>query len=231
MQNHDAHFRRVSRRSEGLHSSRTQAWQGFQQSVSSGFSMIELLVVVAIVLVVAAFAVPNITTTMASYRVRSALNQSANMALLCRTQAIKNNVTQRLHFSTVNNRVVLWDADAADAAAQPVAGDAQLHAQMWLSPQFSDPGLPTGGPTQLTAQIMWGSNIPTSQINVNSDVYFNSRGMPCIPAAGGGVCGVTNGFVYYFRYTGAGRARWAATSVSPAGRIESWFWNGASWGN
>jgi len=36
--------------------------------------------------------------------------------------------------------------------------------------------------------------------------------------------------VYYFKYTRNG-AHWTALSVSPASRIQNWFWNGTSWGN
>src|SRR5260370_403405 len=120
--------------------------------------------------------------------------------------------------------------EAVAAAAAPLPADKQLSAQAWLPNQLSIPGAPAGvgAPTLLTGTIMWGTVLVP---NVNVDPYFNSRGLPCLPDPITGVCNPTTGFVYYFRYDSSGRTRWTATSISPAGRIQSWDWNGASWGN
>ena len=76
---------------------------------------------------------------------------------------------------------------------------------------------------------MWGTAlVPNTS---PQDPYFNSRGMPCLPNLLTGVCGPTTGFLYYYKFKGGGALRWGATSISPAGRIQSWYWNGTSWGN
>src|SRR5216110_1997255 len=75
--------------------------------VSAGFSLVELLVVVAIILVIGAFAIPTLTTTMDGIRLRGATGSATNIAQRCRMQAAKRNLYQRLHFSTCNNQVAL----------------------------------------------------------------------------------------------------------------------------
>lgn len=196
---------------------------------SAGFTIIELVVVVAIMLIVMAIAVPTMTSTVDSFRVRGSMNEVANMALRSRMSAIKRDTSQRLHIRSVNGTLVAFITDQNDANVKPVVGDTQLSGQYWFPPQFNTPGPPTGAgaPPQMTALFMWGSAIAPS---VNVDPYFNTRGLPCLPNAGG-VCVPTNGFVYYVRYLRAGNIRWAALSISPAGRVQSWFWNGGSWGN
>jgi prepilin-type N-terminal cleavage/methylation domain-containing protein len=196
-------------------------------SSSIGFSLIELLVVVAIMLVFAALAIPTMSTTLDGIRLRGALGSASNIAQRCRMQAIKKNLSQRLHFSTVGSSVVLFVTDGTDAAAAPLPTDKQLSAQFWLPLQFSIPGVPAGPPA-LTATGMWGTTLP---LNVDVDPYFNSRGLPCLPDPVTGVCNSAGGFVYYYRYRNATHTRWAATSISPAGRIQSWIWNGTAWGN
>ena len=199
-------------------------------AVSAGFSLIELMVVMAIILVISAFAIPTLSTTMDGIRLRGATGSATNIAQRCRMQAAKRNLYQRLHFATVGNRVVLFVTDGTDAAAAPLTTDNKLWAQLWFSGEFSIPGAPTGAgaPPQLTSTQMWGT---ATAPNVNVDPYFNARGLPCLPNAVTGVCGPTIGFVYYYRYRSGGRTRWAANSISPAGRIESWIWNGTGWGN
>ena len=189
-----------------------------------GFSLIEILVVMAVMLVVAAFAIPTLTTTMDGFRLRGAINSASTLTQRMRAEAIRNNTTQRLHFTTVAGKAVLFATDLSDPATAPVAGDTQLHGELWLPQQVTIPATPA---TTLTGPAMWGSSVTP---RANQDIYFSSRGMPCWTTTPGGICSPTSGFVYYFKYSGSG-TRWAALSVSPAGRIESWFWNGTAWGN
>jgi type II secretory pathway pseudopilin PulG len=192
--------------------------------------LVELLVVVAITLVIAAFAIPTMSSTMDAYRLRGTMTSLSGLIQRARTQAVKQDLSQRIHFATVNGKVVAFVTSASDTATTPVVGDPNLSEQFWLPAQFRIPGPPSGGPTLLTSASMWGTSVPVG--NINTDVYFNSRGIPCVPTAGTGVCNATSGFVYYYKYkSNKTTTRWAATSISPAGRIQSWFWNGAGWGN
>src|SRR5437763_10283488 len=145
---------------------------------SPGFSIVELLVVMAIIMVVTAFAIPTMTTTMDGIRLRGALGSASNIAQRCRMQAVKRNKPQRLHFNTVGNSVALFVTDWDDAAVAPAPGDPKLWAQYWLSSEFAIPGLPSGAgaPPQLTNTQMWGTSTVT--LNKNTDPYFNSRGIP-----------------------------------------------------
>lgn len=207
-----------------------QRWIHRSPKASAGFSMLELLIVLAIALIVSAFAIPTMVTTLDSFKLRGAMGNVSNITMRCRTQAIKQDASQRLHFSTVGNRVVLFVTTSTDANVAPLTTDKQLSAQAWMPMQMSIPGAPAGAgaPTLLTGTIMWNTVLVP---NVNVDPYFNSRGIPCLPDPVTNVCNATTGFVYYFQYNGAGATKWTATSISPAGRIESWFWNGNAWGN
>jgi prepilin-type N-terminal cleavage/methylation domain-containing protein len=195
---------------------------------SSGFSLVELLAVVGITLIIAAIALPTMSKVIDNSKIRGTLGEVSNVAQLCRTQAVKTNVSQHLYFSTtaVPGTVVLYVKNASSLSTDPLL---TTDPQLWLPPQFAIFAAPTGtnAPPALTGTTMWGSTLTP---NSGVDPYFNSRGLPCLPDPTG-ACSTTSGFVYYLSYTSSGSSRWAAIGISPAGRIKSWFWNGSSWGN
>lgn len=191
---------------------------------SSGFSLVELLVVMAIILVVAAFAVPSMKSTMDAYRVRTTLNSVSGLTQRCRLQSLRKNTSEHMYVQTNGGKVQLFCQDVPTSTGVLKTTDPQIT----LAEQFSIPGTPTGGPTQMTAATMWGAT--GAQFAVDSDPFFNSRGLPCGAVGVGTACSTIKGYVYYFKYT-AGTSRWAAISISPAGRMQSWFWTGTNWGN
>ena len=56
-----------------------------------GFSLIELLIVVAIILVITAIALPSLMTTIANSRLRGAVNSASGLIQQGRMTAIKDN--------------------------------------------------------------------------------------------------------------------------------------------
>jgi hypothetical protein len=93
------------------------------------------------------------------------------------------------------------------------------------APIFPQAGAPTGtlAPPPVSNSILGFTPLYTHP-------SFNSRGLPCTYSSSSGNCTANVGFIRYFkddRIGGVGG--WAAISVSPAGRIKRWFWNGSSW--
>lgn len=203
---------------------RSSTEPGLRGRHAHGFSLVELLVVMAVLLIVGAIAMPTVATTMDAYRLRGSLTNISGLTQRCRLLALKKNSTSHLFVDTSTGSVILYCKEINDPTTSRTVSDPQVQ----LPTQFSAPGLPTGGPTQLTASLMWGSS--GSTFNVDSDPYFNSRGLPCNAVSAGSPCTSVTGYVYYFKYTGT-KVRWTAISISPASRLQSWFWNGGSWGN
>jgi prepilin-type N-terminal cleavage/methylation domain-containing protein len=191
-----------------------------------GFSLLELLVVMAVMLTIAAFAIPTLTTTMAAYNTRGALTSVAGLTQRCRLLAIKNNTSERMLFGVnAGGQVFVYCKDLANQGNAVLTTDPQIT----LTSRMAIPAVPTGAnPTPLNALTMWGANFGT--VASNTDPYFNSRGLPCSAPAAGAACNTISGYVYYLRYNGP-NARWAAISISPAARVQTWFWNGNAWGN
>lgn len=192
-----------------------------------GFSLVELMVVIAIALVVFAIALPKMATSLTLTKWRGEMSDLSGVFQKCRSQAIKNNATQQLDFTTNNAQVVTY-IDVPGSTESSLAGKTQI----WMFSQFSKvdaPPLGNTNPAPLTQGTMWGGSSTNPPVTTEQHICFNSRGIPCqCPSAATFPCpGITNGYAFYFTQG----EQWAAVGVSPAGRIKTYFWNGSAWGN
>ncbi len=183
----------------------------------AGFSLLEALVTVSVSMVIATTALPNMTNGIANFRLRSSMTSLSGVLQNCRMLAVKNNRTMATHFQTTSYGVMAYVKRASDTSSLAVS-DSQVQLQAPVS-RLTEPAGPNA-PSALDSATL-GFTPQTG------DPSFNTTGMPC--AYSGGAC-PNYGFVYYFTDTRWSRDNgWAAISISPAGRVKRWFWNGASW--
>lgn len=185
---------------------------------ASGFSLIELLIVAAILMCIAALAAPTMWSVIANSRSRSAMGELSGFIQATRSNAVKQNKMKTIHFTETSGRTWVTSLDTtADADDKP---DKSLPLppgmQMFESPSGDN------APSTLDAETMWGGGTDP----VTTEPSFNPRGMPCSYSEGTKKCEAVGGFVYYFSLNG----RWSAMGISPAGRIRALYWNGSEWG-
>src|SRR5712692_4201465 len=187
----------------------------------AGFSMIEVIVVTGISMIITMTAVPNMTSAIGSLRLRSSMTSLAGVLQKCRMLAVKQNQTMSTHFAVTtygaSNGVIAYVKKASDP--NPISTtDSQVQLEQPVTQVTTPSG--TGAPT----------TVPTSTLGFTpqtSDPSFSTTGLPC--AYSGGNC-VNGGFIYYFHDTrSSGQTGWAAISLSPAGRLKKWYWNGSAW--
>jgi Tfp pilus assembly protein FimT len=179
--------------------------------------MIELLVVLAIIVTLIGIGIPSMATIISNARLSGGVTNLSGLLQNCRMMAIKENKTKSTHFTVMANGPVAYVKNAADTSSL-LSTDTQAQLGAPLTKYTLPTG--TGAPPEITPTEL-------SFTPVTSDPSFNSRGLPC--EYSGGVC-TSKGFVYYFKDTRPlGASRWAAVSISPAGRIKRWFWTGSNW--
>ena len=193
-----------------------------------GFSVVELLIVVAIVLVIAALAIPGIQNTLATMAVRNTMGQMSGIAQSCRSLAVRRSRTKTLHVVTMQNRAVLF-TQTCESAGCTANFDARVNAedQALYLPTGFEVASSSDVPGELDPATIWGNSSTVG----TKDVTFNARGLPCdlstLP------CGAPRGFIVYFKYAALGsKPRYVALTVSPAGRIKTFSWNDSNqWGD
>jgi type II secretory pathway pseudopilin PulG len=187
----------------------------------AGFSMLELIIVLAMVLVASTVAVPSMITVVTNTRLRQGMGSLSTLYQNSRALAVRQNKITRVRFQLSNNNWVAYVDDGISPSGLTTSAP-----QIWLPKKFAKVDPPSGtAPAPLDAATCGSSISP----DTTDDTYFNQMGTPCLYSSGS--CSSNQSYAYYFTYQGSMSTAWAAMCVSPAGRIKAWYWDGGAWQN
>ena len=141
-----------------------------------GFSLIEVMTVVAIGMVVTATAVPNMVTGISNMRLRSSMTSLAGVLQNCRMLAVKENRHMTTHFNPETYGVMAFVKHATDTSTL-VTSDSQVQLEAPVVRVTTPSGV--GAPTALSTTTL-GFTPQTG------DPSFNPTGLPC--GYSGGSC-------------------------------------------
>lgn len=183
----------------------------------SGFTLFELLIIVAIAIVVAVIAVPNVALAVSSARLRASMTSLSGVLQNTRILAVRQNRMMTTRMTAGSGGLTAFAKLATDSS------DVTTHeVQIEMEAPIIRVTAPSGPdePSELDIAVL-GFTPETG------DPSFNTRGLPCVYSMGS--C-TNHGFLFYFHDTRSGSTPgWSALSISPAGRIKKWFWNGSTW--
>lgn len=201
----------------------------------SGFSMIELIMVVAITLIIAAIATPTFFGAIANIRMRATVSQVAGMAQQTRMEAVRA------------NRFLIARTENVSGARIMYIDKPPLGNMSGTPNRRHDPNEPVIQALETVNFDFTGANpvFPATLLNYTPvpstapvRIAFNARGLPCTPTPVGSDppsgCDSFNGgnpvsYLYFFSAPSTFRPGWAALTITPAGRIRVWMYDGRNW--
>lgn len=194
-----------------------------------GFSLVELVVVVAIVMIIAGFGLPKIITALHTYRLRKTGTGVSGMAQTARWRAVHDDQFYSVRFIAPAGGALEAYVDITGVPLDPNDPQVPISAEVAQQPQGNAPNtanlqgqlLPVGSPV-----------VPLDGNNPGSPVTFGPRGLPCLPTPtnGGNVCDSLGGpQAYWLFFQNTITQDWEAVTVTPAGRIQTWIYTGAGW--
>ena len=194
-----------------------------RRAACSGFSVLELLVVVAIIAVLAAIAIPSIITTLRAYQVTSAAGQVADNIKFARAEAIRLNVptTQPAEFLAVpSGSSWVVGADAGGVGSLSSADrQYELSGNVTFLPQSS---VATAG--NLASAIGVVSLTTLSASSSTQAIKFDARGAVSYGANPVAV------YVFYVGPVSQSSEDYRAVVVLPSGITQLWAGNSnSSW--
>ena len=194
-------------------------------SSEAGFSLVELMIVVAIFVVVAAIAVPSASALLNRVKLRGAAQQLADLYQEARMKAVQDDTYYE----------VLVSADSTRAYVD-VNGDGTEGGLTFAAPSAMTLNN-NGVPAALDAKTVGFANITTVETSTMFDsdgtnrpgIAWSSRGLPCQRSSATSPCQTGIGWVQYMQHQEGSGTAYAAVSVSPSGRVRVWIYEGGTW--
>jgi len=189
-----------------------------------GFSLLELALVVTIVFILVALAVPSMITQVNAVRIHYSATDLSGLLQRMRIEAVRKN-----SFYSVQGVAGPPEMEQVVNSAGAVVNTIPP-AQMGQSVNVFY-GTGSGAPGE--AAFVTGLGFPSGVAAAGGgSPSFDARGLPCI-ANGGNTCPRVfgQGYVFFLSGTSAGNGAqgWAAVVVTPSGRVEVWSYTGSAW--
>lgn len=186
-----------------------------------GFSLIELLIVVAIIMIVAAISVPRLLNTVSDINLRYAATNISGLLQSARMQSVRKNTFYTVQGTTLPTGETGYYVHVLGGAY--AVGDPLLPLGSQITAYT---GLGSGAPNESTFASGTSSNGLTFAPNAGPDApSFNARGLPCIGVPSTGACPFVPGlgFVMFLSKSSAlGNISWASIAITPSGHIQIW---------
>jgi type II secretory pathway pseudopilin PulG len=210
------------------------------ESAEPGFSLLELMIVVAITFVLLVFAIPVALRSVRTGRLRGASSDYASMLQAARTRAVQDDRFYSVYLQPAAGPTPqVAYVDIYPQAVNGTSGHGAPPTGHYDAGPPSDPSAALSGDAVLQAAAAAPStaNLYTQfcasctppMINTTAPPTFGPAGLPCLPVVSvggtGTVCNSATGptaFVTFLQSAITGE--WAAVTVTPAGRIKTWYY-------
>jgi len=193
------------------------------KSAQAGFSMVEVMIVVAIIMIISAMAAPNIISSLRLVKMRGATSSMINIFEQARMLAVRNNRGYMV-LPAVAQGTTYWYIDANNNQAMD-AGEPQA-----ALPQSVN--MAATPPSNGTLNLPAGNNYYL--LPLQTGPAFNARGLPCYATATSclnydAANNRYENFAYYIQDTGYGGTLYMAVTIGPNGKMKAWNWTGTTW--
>jgi prepilin-type N-terminal cleavage/methylation domain-containing protein len=209
---------------------------------NGGFSLLELMIVVAIMLVVAAYAIPMWSTAHRLAKIRASGTSYAGLMQLARSRAVNDDRYYSVYIKTATTTtpqmayVDIYPQNVNGSSGNGAGGNyvAGPPADPMVTLSTEAVPQPVGSaPNTANLNLSFCGNCANAIIR-NTPPTWGPDGLPCTPITSAGgtgqVCNSAGGPIAYVAFfQSSTNNEWDAVTISPAGRIKTWYYTGAVW--
>lgn len=186
-----------------------------------GFSLIEMIVALAILMVMAAILTPLLSNVVSNVKLRYAATDLSGLIQKARIEASRKNTFYSIEQTTLATGEIAYYVDLGKNNTF-AAGDPLVEMGRQVNVHS---GTGSGAPGETAFATSLNFALDASAVLPK----FNARGLPCILA--GATCPQIpgQGFIYFLSRTSGLGATWASVVVTPSGRVQVWSYDGTNW--
>lgn len=196
---------------------------GTLHASTAGFSIIELMISVSVILVLAGMAIPTTLNTINNIVIRNEVVDFSGLVQAARMQSVRKNTFYTIVANSSSGNDIAYFVDLQKSGSYS-AGDPVVQWRNVTVSAGTGAGAPGESAFETSLGFGFNTGLPTT----------DARGLPCAVPLGGSTCPETpgSGFIIYFsNQTVFGSTNWAALVVTPSGRAQVWSYSGGSSGN
>lgn len=213
-----------------------------KRNATRGFSTIELVMSMLVVLIVAAIGVPQFMTMIHLAKIKGAVSDYASLLQVQRLRAVDDDRFYSTYLLPTNGNnpqeafVDIFPQNVNGTSGTGGANFTNGDPVVLISQEISQQPAANAPNTAALRLLMLPANSPVAPKDASlaaNPVTFGPRGLPCTPGpvAGGTVCDSLGGPTAYWTFLQNNVTQgWGAVTVSPAGRIRRWFYSAGAGG-
>ncbi len=205
----------------------------------AGFSIVEMALVTIILLILAGAAIPNFQTMLRVSKFRGAISDFSGLLQTERIYAIRDNRFYSTYILAANGNtpqegyVDMLPMGTTGASGN---GGTSVHAGdplVTIPSEVTKQAAANAPNTSNLEALLLPSNTPVTPKDATiTPITFGPRGLPCfiVAVTGGSVCnGLGGPAAYWIFFQDSLTSNWEAVTVTPAGRIQKWYYTGSAW--
>jgi prepilin-type N-terminal cleavage/methylation domain-containing protein len=199
-----------------------------QAEAQQGFSLIELLIVVAIGMIAAAMALPLVSNAVNQIHLSSSATDYANLLQIARMRAVQDDTFYYIRTGTSGGDPIAY-VDLNGNSSYDTGEPMMVFASgVTYKAQSAGPAL-----SNLKSQFLPSGSVAQGSLQSTMIPIFGPRGLPCVVS--GSACPYLDAggkpFSYLLFIQNTQNNRWEAVTLNPAARIREWSYdtNSSTW--
>lgn len=201
------------------------------RKLRAGFTLLELMMVVLIVIIVAGVSVPKFLSFIYSARLHGAGSDFAGLLQQARIRAVQDDTYYSTYFITSGTIREAY----VDLKRNGGTGVDTLDPMITVNKEVAAVAASSAPDTSnLSGQFLpVGSTLTVNDGNTSTTpIIFSPRGLPCssLTVTGGTICNSAGGATaFWVFFQDSHTQAYQAVTISPAGRIQNWTLQGTAW--
>jgi prepilin-type N-terminal cleavage/methylation domain-containing protein len=187
------------------------------RSPRNGFSLVELVLSLAVLLIISVLAVPVILRSLQTYQLNSSASQLAGMLKFTKFDAIRENTPVSCQIQQQGANWLIW----ADSNGNGVADSTEP--QMYIGGSFTmlpESSVPSPAPIQTSLGLGASSYAWTVLSGANGTVTYDQRGV--LGCVGNSSCNTSVVYVLYLGSASNPNSGYRAVLTLPSGAVQVW---------